>query len=97
MIQAGGYDAVLAATGAKVVYVMLGMDNIAYGVERATKDYLTILNQIIEKNPGVQIVVQSVTPMADSSTSYSEKLNNEQINAFNETMKRIARTIAGIM
>ena len=71
----------------KVVYVMLGMDNIAYGVERATKDYLTILNQIIEKNPGVQIVVQSVTPMADSSTSYSEKLNNEQINAFNETMK----------
>ena len=52
-----------------------------------TKDYLTILNQIIEKNPGVQIVVQSVTPMADSSTSYSEKLNNEQINAFNETMK----------
>ena len=77
----------VAATGAKVVYVMLGMDNIAYGVERATKDYLTILNQIIEKNPGVQIVVQSVTPMADSSTSYSEKLNNEQINAFNETMK----------
>ena len=62
-------------------------------MERATKDYLTILNQIIEKNPGVQIVVQSVTPMADSSTSYSEKLNNEQINAFNETMKAYCQVL----
>ena len=77
----------VAATGAKVVYVMLGMDNIAYGIERATNDYLTILNNIQTRNPDVQIVIQSVTPMTDSSKSYSEKLNNNQINAFNETMK----------
>ncbi len=82
----------VAATGAKVVYVMLGMDNIAYGIEKATGDYLTILNNIQTANPGVQIVVQSVTPMSDASTSYSEKLNNEQINAFNETMKEYCQT-----
>lgn len=77
----------VAATGAKVVYIMLGMDNIAYGLEKSTGDYLTIINNILARNPGVQIVIQSVTPMADSSTSYSEKLNNDQINAFNEAMK----------
>lgn len=82
----------VTATGAKVVYVMLGMDNIAYGIEKATGDYLTILNNIQTANPGVQIVVQSVTPMSDASTSYSEKLNNEQINAFNETMKEYCQT-----
>lgn len=82
----------VAATGAKVAYVMLGMDNIAYGIEKATGDYLTILNNIQTANPGVQIVVQSVTPMSDASTSYSEKLNNEQINAFNETMKEYCQT-----
>ena len=30
--------------------------------------------------------------MSDASTSYSEKLNNEQINAFNETMKEYCQT-----
>lgn len=77
----------VAATGAKVVYVMLGMDNIAYGIERSTNDYMTILNNIQTRNPGVQIIVQSVTPMADKSKSYSEKLNNEKINAFNQKMQ----------
>ncbi len=77
----------VAATGAKVVYIMLGMDNIAYGLEKSTGDYLTILNNIQTKNPGVQIIVQSVTPMTENSKSYSETLNNDQINAFNEKMK----------
>lgn len=77
----------VAATGAKVVYVMLGMDNIAYGLEKSTGDYMKILNNIQSANPEVRIIIQSVTPMADSSKSYSEKLNNAQINAFNEKMK----------
>lgn len=77
----------VAATGAKVVYVMLGMDNIAYGIDRSTSDYLTILNNIVTKNPDVQIIIQSVTPMTDTSTSTSEKLNNDQINAFNAKMQ----------
>lgn len=77
----------VAATKAKVVYVMLGMDNIAYGLEKATRDYITVLNNIQTVNPDVQIIIQSVTPMSDASTSYSEKLNNNIINAFNEKMK----------
>ena len=79
----------VAACGADVVYVMLGMDNIAYGVDRATGDMVKILTNITERNPEAQIIIQSVTPMADSSTSYSDKLNNNLINAYNQRMQEL--------
>ena len=79
----------VAACGADVVYVMLGMDNIAYGVDRATGDMVKILTNITERNPKAQIIIQSVTPMADSSTSYSDKLNNNLINAYNQRMQEL--------
>ena len=79
----------VAACGANVVYVMLGMDNIAYGVDRATGDMVTVLTNITQRNPKAQIIIQSVTPMADSSTSYSDKLNNDTINAYNQRMQEL--------
>ena len=81
----------VAACGAEVVYVMLGMDNIGYGIERATGDYLRVLSNIAEKNPDVQIIVQSVTPMTENSKSYTDKLNNDTINAFNQRMLDICQ------
>ena len=81
----------VAACGAEVVYIMLGMDNIGYGIERATGDYMQILNKIAEKTPDVQIVVQSVTPMTENSKSYTEKLNNDTINAFNQRMLELCQ------
>ena len=81
----------VAATGAQVVYIMLGMDNIAYGIERSTGDMVQVINSIQEKNPKVTIVVESVTPMADSSTSYSAKLNNDTINAYNARMQELCQ------
>ncbi len=81
----------VAACGAEVVYIMLGMDNIGYGIERATGDYMQILNKIAEKNPDVQIVVQSVTPMTENSKSYTDKLNNDTINAFNQRMLELCQ------
>ena len=81
----------VAASGAKIAYVMLGMDNIGYGLERSTGDYVKILNNIAARNPDVQIVVQSVTPMTENSKSTSEKLNNDAINAFNARMLEICQ------
>ena len=81
----------VAASGAQVVYVMLGMDNIGYGLEKSTGDYVKILNNIAARNPDVQIVVQSVTPMTANSKSTSEKLNNDTINAFNQRMMDICQ------
>lgn len=81
----------VGATGARVVYVMLGMDNIAFGLEKSTGDMVKVLSGIREQNPNVQIIVQSVTPMADSSTSYSNKLNNGTITAYNAKMQEICQ------
>lgn len=81
----------VAASGAKVVYIMLGMDNIAYGLERSTGDMVKVINSITAKNPNAAIVVQSVTPMADSSKSYTDQLNNDTINAYNARMKELCQ------
>ena len=81
----------VAATGAEVVYIMLGMDNIAYGVDKATNDYVAIINNILTKNPDVQIVVQSVTPMTADSPRANATLNNDTINAFNERMLELCQ------
>ncbi len=79
-------DAVVKC-GAKKVYIMLGMNDIAYGVERVTADYIKLLNQIKAAAPDVQIYVQSVLPMIATSKRADSKLNNETITAFNNTMK----------
>lgn len=81
----------VAATGAEVVYIMLGMDNIAYGVDKASSDYVTIINNILTRNPQVQIVVQSVTPMTSDSPRANASLNNDTINAFNQKMQEICQ------
>ena len=81
----------VAATGAEVVYIMLGMDNIGYGIEKATSDYVTVINNILTKNPDVHIVVQSVTPMTADSPRADASLNNDTINAFNERMLELCQ------
>ncbi|MCF0123477.1 MAG: S-layer homology domain-containing protein [Ruminiclostridium sp.] len=81
----------VAATGAEIVYIMLGMDNIAYGIDKSTTDYVTIINNILTRNPDVKIVVQSVTPMTSDSPRANKSLNNETINAFNQRMLEICQ------
>lgn len=73
--------------GAKKVYIMLGMNDISYGVERVTGDYVKLLGQIEAAAPGVQIYVESVLPMISTSKRADPKLNNETIKAFNDTMR----------
>lgn len=76
----------VAQCGAQVVYIMLGMDNIAYGIDKSTGDMLTVIQKIQEAAPDVTIVIQSVTPMAENSKSFSAKLNNDTIDAYNARM-----------
>ncbi len=77
-------------SGAKYVYIMMGMNNISYGVERATSDMVTVINSITAANPSVKIVIESVTPMTSTSSRTDSKLNNTTINAYNERMKQLA-------
>lgn len=75
----------VAACGAKKLYIMLGMNDIAGGRYDGTLSNLgTEISRILEKNPDVTFYFQSVTPrMEDSQTT---KLNNEIIRTYNERL-----------
>lgn len=79
----------VAACGADVAYIMLGINNIAYGIDKATEDMVLLIDRILQKSPNVEIVIESVTPMASSSTIISYSLNNEKIKEYNQRMKDI--------
>ena len=81
----------VAASGANKVYVMLGMNCIAGGVDRACQALVTLIDEILAKSPQAAILVESVTPMTASSPRADGSLNNETIGAFNARMMEICR------
>ncbi len=81
----------IAAAGAKKVYLMLGMNCISGGVDRASQDLVKLTDKILEKSPDTAILIQSVTPMTVSSPRTDDVLNNTTIQAFNEKMKEICK------
>ena len=76
----------IAACGAKKLYIMLGMNDIAGGRYDGTLSNLTtVIARIREKAPDVTFYFESVTPrMADSQTT---KLNNEVIRTYNQRLQ----------
>lgn len=79
----------VALSGVDKVYIMLGMNNIAFGLENSTGDMVEMIDRILEKSPDVTIVIQSVTPMAKTSRTANQWLNNDSIAAYNQRMQEI--------
>ncbi|MDY4105011.1 MAG: GDSL-type esterase/lipase family protein [Oscillospiraceae bacterium] len=78
-------------SGASKIYIMLGMNNIAFGVDEAAADMLTVISQVLEANPDVTIIIQSVTPMASTSNIAGRDLNNDNIRAYNAKMQELCQ------
>jgi len=52
------------------VYIMLGMNDVAYyGIEESVENMKTLIGLILESQPGADIFVQSVTPRIAAMTS----------------------------
>ena len=82
-------DAV-AASGAKKVYIMLGMNDLAvYGVDGAAANMETLLKGILEKTPDAQIFVQTATPLVKAKNVETNKLNNTNMRLYNEKLSEI--------
>ena len=79
----------VAMLGAKKVYIMLGMNEISMGVDAAVQNLTTLCDLIVQKSPDVTMIVESVTPMAQGSTSTSSRLNNTTISQFNQKMQAV--------
>ena len=78
----------IANSGAKKVYLMLGMNDLAlYGIEDTIAAYDTLITNILAKSSGVKIIVQSMTPMTDTSNIYGTSLNNDVIREYNSRLE----------
>ena len=80
-----------AESGASRIYLMLGMNCISGGVDKACRDLVTLTGEILERCPGAAILVQSVTPMTADSPRADRALNNGTIRDFNRQMQGVCR------
>lgn len=81
----------VAGSGAKKVYLMLGMNCISGGVDRACQDLVTLVGEILARSPEAAILIESVTPMTADSPRADGALNNTSIQAFNDQMEQICQ------
>lgn len=78
------------ACGAKNVYIMLGMNGLTYPVDYTMERTERMVDNILKKNPNVNIIMQSVTPMTNNSYLIAEYgYSNSRINQFNERIKKL--------
>lgn len=78
------------ACGAKNVYIMLGMNGLTYPVDYTMERTERMVDNILKKNPHVNIIMQSVTPMTNNSYLISQYgYSNNRINQFNERIKKL--------
>lgn len=75
----------VAAMGAKKVYIMLGMNDIAlYGIEGSVTNMGTLIGRIKAKSPNAIILVQSATPMI--MTMQRKDLNNANMYTYDQKL-----------
>ncbi len=83
-------DAV-AACGAKHVFITLGMNNFYVPLDTACDDLKKLVDNIKAKSPDVNILIESVTPVAQGGSVLSQGLTNEKIDQYNEKLRAMCR------
>ena len=79
----------IAATGAKKLFIMMGMNDIGlYGVDGTIENWGTLLKLIREACPGIEIYIQSMTPIWTGGEIGG--LNNANVNAYNIKLREFA-------
>lgn len=76
-------------SGAKKVFIMLGMNDLSYGIEPTIERYQTLVERIINKSPDVKIFVQSMTPMTATSNIINDKRNNANVKLYNQRLLQL--------
>jgi len=77
-------------TGAKKVYMMLGINDIAvYGIDGAIENYKTLLDKIETAAPGVEFYIQSATPICEGGEKGA--LNNANLEEYNRKLEEMCQ------
>jgi len=81
----------VARCGAKKVYIMLGINDIAvYGIDGAVGNMETMVERIREASPGVKIFIQSATPMTRDGEK--NKLNNRSLVVYDNALEELCKS-----
>lgn len=81
----------LAATGAKKVFIMLGMNDIGlYGIEKTIANWSVLLDLIHSTCPDITVYIQSMTPVWTGGEK--GKLNNTNVLKYNAQLKAFAES-----
>lgn len=79
-------------TGAKKVYLMLGINDIAvYGLEGSVENYKTLLSQIKAAAPEVEFYIQSATPICEGAEVGA--LTNENLKVYNQMLLEMCQEL----
>ena len=79
----------LAACGAKRVFILLGMNDIAlHGIDKTMENWATLISNIRGKCPNIEIYIQSGTPIYLSGEIGS--LNNANMDKYNVRLQAFA-------
>jgi len=83
-------DAV-AACGAKHVFITLGMNNFYVPLDTACGDLQKLVDNIKARSPDVNILIESVTPVARGGSVLNQGLTNEKVDQYNEMLRAMCR------
>ena len=77
-------------TGAKKIYIMLGMNDVGmYGVDDSVKNMHTLLQRIKSAVPEAEFYVQSATPMVQGAELKS--LNNKSLASYDDQLNSLCQ------
>ncbi len=78
----------LAASGKSKVFIMLGMNDLAYGIDYTMSQWEILIQRIQAKVPDMEIYIQSCTPVFTGAEL--TKLNNTNMDIYNGRLKAMA-------
>lgn len=80
----------IAQSGVRKVFIMMGQNDLSYrSVEQTIETWAELLSRIREKNPDVEIYIQSLVP--EWQDHYQPNDKNEKIQTYNEELKIFAQ------
>ena len=77
----------LAAMGAKRVFIMLGLNDIAFGIDWTMGNWKTLIKNIRSKCPDIEIYIQSGTPLYKGNGA----LNNTNMDKYNVKLEQFCK------
>lgn len=79
----------LKKMGAKRVFIMLGLNDISFGVDYTLGNWEILIKNIQETCPDIEIFIQSATPLHADKDKPGYKLNNANMNLYNEGLQAL--------